>query len=141
MEHAISRLPAGLRLPVRSAQLGLFAGAFSCAWFAVGRWLQAPAAGLHPSPAVFLWTTLGVGWMTLTHGLLRPLADRSPRLAGQLWSAALTFPAALAIGTRGNNFWLYDLSLWVMAAIFSGFIGLVLGNALDRDSHFFRAES
>ena len=69
------------------------------------------------------------------------LADRSPRLAGQLWSAAFTFPAALAVGTRGDNYWLYDLSLWVMAAIFSGLIGLVLGNALDPDGRLSEAKS
>jgi DNA-binding XRE family transcriptional regulator len=140
IDHGISRLPRWLQLPARAVRGGLFGGAAFCASAVLGTWFGG-AEPIQLSAAVFLWTTLGAGWLTLTHGLLRPLADRSPYLAGQLWSAALMLPAAFAFGMKDDRYWLYSPGLWVMAAIFSGLIGLVLGDALDPDGHFLQAKS
>jgi transcriptional regulator with XRE-family HTH domain len=141
IEHAISRLPPSLRLPARAAVTGLEFGSPLFVGMTLVDWLRDPSAGLQLSPSMFLWMTVGTAWLVLTHGLLRPLADRTPRLAGQLWSAALIFPAAFAFAQTDPDLLLRDPWLWGFAAIFSGLIGVVLGRVLDLDDALFSGET
>ena len=128
----VAKLPAWLRIPVKSAAAGLAAGS---AWLMINtlsRWIENPGAGLDPSPAVFGWTTLGVGWLMLTHRLLRPLGDRMPYLAGQTWSTVLVSSGMITWAwTRGAS--LGDAGLWLSAAFAIVLVGLVLGAWYDPE--------
>jgi DNA-binding XRE family transcriptional regulator len=132
LSRRVAKLPAWLRIPVKSAAAGLAAGS---AWFVsdtLTRWLENPRAGLDPSPAVFVWTTLVVAWMVLTRRVLRPLGDRRPYLAGQTLAAVLVSSGVFA-WAQVRDIPEGSVGLWIMAAIISGLLGLVLGAWYDPE--------
>lgn len=139
--HAGSGLPPTLRLPFQSLKLGLFAGGTLFFWAALARGFDslfggpgfmADVFGWQSSLEGFLSITLATAWLAFLYGALRPLGDRDPRLAGQVYAASVTVPGVLAWGMFGTAS-LADPALWLVTAIFSALLGMVIGSFYDPE--------
>ncbi|HEU0302709.1 MAG TPA: helix-turn-helix transcriptional regulator [Longimicrobium sp.] len=121
----VSRLPTGLRVPVKAAGIGVAVG-ISVALMSVPDWLG--GAPFDPDTPL-LWGAV-VASLAFTYRLLRPLGDRKPLLAGQLQAAVLVVPAMLIVHDP-QDLALDRPLLWLFVAMFSGLIGALLGAVYD----------
>lgn len=123
----VDRLPAWLRVPLRTAESLLWLGVVYLG-IELLDFVAEPSEGFHLSLAVFLGWFAGITWFMFLSNLLQPVSDRHPYVGGQLVGAGVAIPANLVLGLFGITNPAHAGS-WALPLIIGAAAGWILGQS------------